>query len=97
MLRKVGINSKIVNPYDLTPTHSITKGHTKMQKLIDEISKNGIKEPIKYAECNGEKYIVDGHHRVAAAKKFGIKEIPIEQVPFPFAGYKTIDDLMWFN
>lgn len=91
------INSKIVNPYDLTPTHSITKGHAKMQKFIDEISKNGIREPIKYVECNGEKYIVDGHHRVAAAKKLGIKEIPIEQVQLPFAGYKTIDDLMWFN
>lgn len=92
-----GINSKIANPYDLTPTHSITKGHAKMQKFIDEISKNGIKEPIKYVEYNGEKYIVDGHHRIAAAKKLGIKEIPIEQVQLPFAGYKTIDDLMWFN
>lgn len=68
-----------------------------MQKFIDEISSNGIKNTIKYVEYNGKKYIVDGHHRVAAAKKLGINEIPIEQVQLPFAGYKTIDDLMWFD
>jgi len=53
----------------------------------------GIKETIKYVMHNGNKYIVDGHHRFFAAQKLGLKQVPIEQVKLPYKGYKTIDDL----
>lgn len=78
---------------DLTPTHSITKGKGNMRDLLNGIKQNGIKESIKVVEYNGQKYIVNGHHRYFSAIKLGIKEVPIEKVSLPYAGYKTTDDL----
>ena len=68
-----------------------------MNALVDDIKVNGIQEPIKYVEHNGQMYVVDGHHRLLAAKRLGITEVPIERVDLPYAGYKTIDDLLWFD
>lgn len=68
-----------------------------MNEFISDVRQNGIENTIKYVEYNGQKYIVDGHHRVIAAKRLGIKEVPIEQVQLPYAGYNTIEDLLWFN
>lgn len=65
-----------------------------MNKLIEQIKKDGgIKEPIKYVEYNGKMYVVDGHHRLIAAKKLGLENVPAQQVDLPFAGYRTVDDL----
>lgn len=68
-----------------------------MNKLIEDIKNNGINESIKYVKHNNRKYIVDGHHRVIAAKRLRIEEVPIEEVQLPYAGYKTIEDLLWFD
>ena len=68
-----------------------------MNKLIDDIKDNGISETIKYVEHNGQKYVVDGHHRLIAAKRLGLEQVPIEQVELPYSGYKTIEDLLWFG
>ena len=68
-----------------------------MNALVDDIKVNGIQEPIKYVEHNGQMYVVDGQHRLLAAKRLGITEVPIERVDLPYAGYKTIDDLLWFD
>lgn len=68
-----------------------------MNTLIDDIKANGIQEPIKYVEYDGQMYVVDGHHRLLAAKKLGLTEVPIEKVELPYAGYSTIDDLLWFD
>ncbi len=85
------------NPFDLQPTHSQTLSKNKMNALMDDIKMNGIQEPIKYVEYNGRMYVVDGHHRLLAAKKLGLTEVPIEKVDLPYAGYNTIDDLLWFE
>ena len=87
----------IGNPYDLQATHSKTMSNKGLNKLIDDIKCNGINETIKYVEYNGRKYVVDGHHRLIAAKRLGLKEVPIEKVELPYAGYKTIEDLLWFD
>jgi ParB-like chromosome segregation protein Spo0J len=42
-------------------------------RLVDDIAENGIQESIKVVEHNGSKYVVDGHHRLAAARQLGIK------------------------
>lgn len=42
-------------------------------------------------------YVVDGHHRLLAAKKLGLEEVPIKKVELPYAGYSTTDDLLWFD
>ena len=43
----------------------------------------------------GKKYVVDGHHRLIAAKRLHFQEVPIEEVELPYKGYNTIDDLLW--
>ena len=85
------------SPYDLKPTHSQTLSNNKMNALINDIRANGIQEPISYIEYNGQMYVVDGHHRLSAAKRLGLTEVPIREVELPYAGYNTIDDLLWFN
>ena len=81
------------NPFELAPTHALTKSKRAFGELKADIAQNGVKDPIKYVEHNGQKYIVDGHHRARAAKELGIKEVPVEQVQLPFGGYKSVDDL----
>ncbi len=85
------------NPFNLQPTHSTTLSKNKMNALMDNVKVNGIQEPIKYVEYNGQMYVVDGHHRLLAAKRLGLTEVPIEKVDLPYAGYNSIDDLLWFE
>jgi len=92
-----GAGVETTNPYNLTKTHNQTLSKSEMKKLVKDIETNGIKEPIKYVEYNGNKYVVDGHHRLLAAKQLGLKEIPVQQVNLPYGGYKTIEDLLWVN
>ena len=79
----------------LTPTHFIQHSKSKMKSLVQNIKANGIKEPIKYVEYKGSKYIVDGHHRYFAAQKLGIQNVPVKQVKLPYAGYNSIEDLFY--
>ena len=46
---------------------------------------------------NRNKYVVDGHHRLLASKKIGLKDIPSKQVELPYSGCKTINDLLWYD
>ena len=85
------------NPFNLQPTHSPTLSKNQLNALIDDIKINGIQETIKYVEYNGQKYVVDRHHRLLAAKRLGLTEVPIEKVNLPYAGYNTIDDLLWYE
>lgn len=80
---------------ELNTTHSITMRKNKFKLFVETIKNEGIKEPIKYVEYNGQKYVVDGHHRLQAAKQLGIKDVPVEKVELPYQGYKTVDDLFW--
>ena len=66
-------------------------------EIVESIRKNGITESIKYVEHNGSKYVVDGHHRLRAAKQLGLDKIPTQKVSLPYKGYKTINDLLWFD
>lgn len=68
-----------------------------MNTLVEDIKANGIQNPIKYVDYNDQMYAVDGHHRLLAAKRLKLLEVPIEEVELPYAGYKTIDDLLWFD
>ena len=86
-----------VNPYELQPTHSQTLSKTQFNKLLNDIRQNGVQEAIKFVEYNGQKYVVDGHHRLLAAKNLGLKEVPVQKVELPHAGHKTVDDLLWYE
>ncbi len=78
---------------DLVRTHSLTRSKGSFRKLMNDIKTNGIKEPIKYVVSGGKKYVVDGHHRLSAAKRLGMKTIPSQEVKLPYKGYKTVKDL----
>ena len=82
-----------MNPYDFFTTHSITAGKY-YKRLKENIAKNGILEPIKYTIHNGRKYIVDGHHRILAAKELILDAVPAEEVNLPYGSYQTSDDLV---
>lgn len=89
--------AKKIAPSKLTQTHKPTLSKKQYNNLVESIRKNGIIEPIKYVEHNGTKYVVDGHHRLKAAKQLKLDEIPTQKVSLPYKGYKTINDLLWFD
>jgi ParB-like chromosome segregation protein Spo0J len=66
-----------------------------MRALQEDIAENGIREPIRYVERNGVKYVVDGHHRLRAAQNLGLREVPAQEVSLPYAGYRRADDLSY--
>ena len=82
---------------ELIPTHLQTRSRNSMQRLLEDIQVNGIQEPVKYVVFHGEKYVVDGHHRLLAAGKLGIQTIPAVEVKLPYLGYQSSDDLFWNN
>jgi len=88
---------KLLSPSKLTQTHKLTLSEKQYDNLVESIRKNGIVEPIKFVEHDGIKYVVDGHHRLRAATQLGLDEIPAEKVTLPYKGYKTIEDLLWFD
>ena len=78
---------------DLELTHGQTMSNRAFTRLTADVKANGIREPIKYVEDNGTRYVVDGNHRVMAARRLGLKEVPAEQVSLPFRGFKDSNDL----
>lgn len=86
--------SSMLNPFDLTPTHGTTKKQVgKVEALIQ--NDGGITEPIKYVEHAGNKYIVDGHHRVQAAKRLGFSQVPVQAEQLPYGSYRTTADFQF--
>ncbi|WP_421831045.1 ParB N-terminal domain-containing protein [Larkinella sp.] len=84
-----------LSPFELEITHGITKSKNAFAKLKEDIKLNGVQESIKFVEHNGKRFVVDGHHRLRAAKELGIQDVPVQQVKLPYAGYKTVEDLIY--
>ncbi|WP_437325595.1 RHS repeat-associated core domain-containing protein [Sorangium sp. So ce381] len=73
-----------VDPYSLTPTHGITLGRNRCNALKQDIAEHGMKDTIKFVEHNGQRYVVNGHHRLRIAKELKMPEVPVEQVKLPY-------------
>lgn len=66
---------------DRTGEAETAQSRERIDKLKEDISKNGFKEPIiliydKFSN-GGEASIIEGNHRIIAAKELGFKEIPV--------------------
>lgn len=66
---------------DRTGNAEMTTSRETIDKLKKDISENGFKEPIviiydKFSN-GGEASIIEGNHRIVAAKELGLKEIPV--------------------
>ncbi len=79
---------------ELLATHLITQSRRQFRKLKADIIQNGVREPIKYVVYQGEKFVVDGHHRLQAARDLRLHKVPAEEVQLPFLGYRNVDDLI---
>ena len=56
-----------------------------LEELVDDIQKNGIKTPITLqVDRNNNALVVEGNTRLAAAKKLGIKNIPVRIISGEF-------------
>jgi len=81
-------------------THELNISKNQFRKLVENIRDNGITKPICYTEHEGVKYILNGHHRLAAARRLGLDTVPSQKVQLPYLGYNTVEDLAhhgsWF-
>nr|WP_268808794.1 ParB N-terminal domain-containing protein [Pseudobacteriovorax antillogorgiicola] len=73
------------------------KSSKNVKNLIQSMKANGWQgSPISVIEHKGAKYILDGHHRAAAARRAGVN-VPYNKVPesgLSSFGYKSIDDVI---
>ncbi len=86
-----------LSPTELEITQPRTMGRKAFARLVENIKENGINETVKYIKYNGKNYVVDGNHRLVAARTLGLKEIPVEKVELPYLGYRTTDDLGFYS
>lgn len=78
-------------------TQKVSPNEEGYEELLTDISENGITEPIKYVRVGNTCYVVDGHHRLYAAKQLGFDVVPTEEVMLPYQGYRTVADLFWWD
>jgi hypothetical protein len=67
--------------------------------MAADMGEHGYKgDPVKVFEHEGEKYVLDGHHRLAAAREANLPTVPFESVPesqLAQYGYGSIEELIW--
>ncbi|EKD71907.1 MAG: hypothetical protein ACD_46C00070G0003 [uncultured bacterium] len=91
------VKGATLNPLNLQVTHEMTMSKNEFRRLMDNIKVNGIQEPVKYVEHQGKNYVVDGNHRMIAARHLGISNIPVQKVNLPYSGYRKPDDLYYYG
>jgi hypothetical protein len=91
---------RTVSPANVTRTHGLSgrASSRTVNEIADSMRRNGFQgEPIKIFEHNGEKFILDGHHRIAAARRAGLDDIPFESIPesrLGEFGFGSADDVL---
>ncbi|ADI08421.1 Rhs protein [Streptomyces bingchenggensis BCW-1] len=92
------------DPHALKPTHEISGNSStkRVKKMMDDM-RNGTfdweQSPISVVkDDDGTMYVVDGHHRLAAARRINLDEVAIRDVTQQLKdgelpGYKDIDDV----
>jgi ParB-like chromosome segregation protein Spo0J len=70
---------------NLKPTESVIGAEVKIAEIKSVIEKYGWFDEAAIVvrdKTNGTIYLLDGHHRLAAAQELGLKEIPVVIVEF---------------
>ena len=83
-----------VKTSELIATHERRLSKNEFRKLKASVEREGIREPIEYVVFQDEKYVVNGHHRLLAARLLGIEELMAKEVELPYRGYRTDADLI---
>lgn len=93
-------NCLSASPHTLERTESLEGAFSRqhVDEIADSMSRDGWSgDPIEVLEHNDRKYVINGHHRVAAAKKAGIdvqyRSLSLEEVQA--YGYKDVDQVIW--
>jgi RHS repeat-associated protein len=97
-------NCETADPKDLKPTHEI-RGDASSKRVARYRNdmRNGEfdweQSPISIVRNGDDMYVVDGHHRLAAARLAGLDEVSIRDVTAQlneggFAGYTDMDDVL---
>lgn len=92
------------DPYSLSRTEGLSGNASirNVDKMAKDMKENGWQgDPIEVFEHGGSRYVINGHHRVAAAKRAGI-EVPYTNISLERLqgyGYKSADDVVaaWAN
>ncbi len=89
-----------INPQELVRTHSISgkSSSKKVKEMVKEMRNTGWNgPPVDVVVHNGRTYIIDGHHRIAAAKMAGLDDVPIKIIgdlkSHP-SSYNSIQDVL---
>ncbi|MBK6693907.1 MAG: ParB N-terminal domain-containing protein [Myxococcales bacterium] len=88
------------SPFSFHRLHGLSGGASsrnvaKIERSMNASGWNG--PPIKVFEHNGTKYVLDGHHRLAAARQARLPEVPYESIPVSELGsfgYASADDVL---
>jgi hypothetical protein len=95
-----GIGPRGASPFDFHRTHGLSgkASARKVQGIAQSMRAGGYNgPPVKAFEHNGVKYVLDGHHRLAAARQAGLNEVPYESVSASQLGrygYRSVDELL---
>lgn len=93
----IRVGPRSISPSALTRTETV-RSRANVTRLAESMKANGWNgPPIKVFEHNGTKYILDGHHRAAAARQAGI-DVVYESVGMDTLrsyGYRSVDELIW--
>jgi hypothetical protein len=83
-----------ISPFEFIPSHGQSMSRRAFERFRERVKMDGkIRIPVKFVEIGHHKYLVDGHHRVRAARELGFSTVPAIRVELPFSGYLTLEDL----
>lgn len=63
-----------------------------LDALVDDIARVGIQNPLEVVLHQGKVYVVNGQHRLAAARKLGLALVPVTDDPIRFGEYDNDED-----
>jgi hypothetical protein len=97
--KEIGAVAKSVGEPHEIPVHELNeadvpRSRDRQRQINASVKKEGVKEPIQYVEINGKKFVVNGNHRLRAARSADLETIPGQEVKLPYLGYKNEHDVL---